>query len=158
MSVLSPFSGQILSGASVSNHETLSNILQATSGVTNGHISDSTQTIAGIKTFSSIINTNAITQKSSTVTISTALDNTHNKVYCNNSGSITITLPNATTYPDIIYSITNINTGSTIINTVSSQTINGSTSRTMTGIYGTMTLQAVGTQWIILSTNAYGGI
>jgi len=98
-----------------------------------------------------------VTDTSETLSVDTSLDNTHNKVYCNNAGAITVTLPNATTYPDIIYTISNINTGTTTIATTSSQTINGATTRTLSGQYATITLQAVGTQWIILTTNAYGG-
>jgi len=43
-----------LTGAGATSHNNLSNVEQAASSVTNGHISDQAQTIAGAKTFSSI--------------------------------------------------------------------------------------------------------
>jgi len=101
-------------------------------------------------------NYGAITQKSTTLSVDTTLDNTHNKVYCDNAGAITITLPNATIYSDIIYSISNINTGTTTIGTTASQLINGNATKALSGIYATVTLQAVGSQWVILNTNSYG--
>ena len=44
--------GVLQSSANPISHEDLTDILQAGTGVTNGHISDGTQTIAGQKTFS----------------------------------------------------------------------------------------------------------
>lgn len=144
LSVLSPFTGQVLSGTSVNNHNALSNLQGGTTGEYY-HLTSNEYTTQ-------------FKDKSTTVTINTSLDNTYKRVYCNNSGNITITLPNATTYPDIVYSITNINTGTTTINTVASQTINGFTSRSISAIYGTFTIQSVGSQWVVLTTNSFGGV
>jgi hypothetical protein len=51
--------GQTVSVSGATNHEDLSGILQAGTGVLNGHISNGTQTIAGAKTFSDLFTISA---------------------------------------------------------------------------------------------------
>lgn len=60
--------GTAVSASPATDHEDLSNILQAGTGVTNGHISASTQTIVGDKTFSSLVNLNAGLNRKRTIT------------------------------------------------------------------------------------------
>jgi len=58
---------ELVRTAKATSHEDLSNIQQVGTGITNGHISDSTQTIEGTKTFSSNI-VGSITGNSGTAT------------------------------------------------------------------------------------------
>lgn len=85
---------ELVRTAKATSHEDLSNIQQVGTGITNGHISDSTQTIEGAKTFSTSISTpiiKAISDSTSAVSITKAdgiskvveVDTTNSKLIVN---------------------------------------------------------------------------
>lgn len=97
---------ELVRTAKATSHEDLSNIQQVGAGITNGHISDSTQTIEGTKTFSSNI-VGSITGNSATATkLETA--RTINGVAFDGSANITVSdgTKLTKTNPSIIGSIT----------------------------------------------------
>lgn len=75
--------GTSITTSSAVNHDDLSNIYAAGTGVTNGHINDTTQTIAGEKTFSSSMNVKA--------TSSLPFQSTFNKLQIGNLSSVVTT-------------------------------------------------------------------
>lgn len=86
--------GESIQNSIATSHEDLSNIQQVGTGITNGHISDSTQTIGGAKTFSTSISTpiiKAISDSTSAVSITKAdgiskvveVDTTNSKLIVN---------------------------------------------------------------------------
>lgn len=89
----------------------------------------------------------------STVTSSTTLNSTHNVVLSDDSGgSITITLPAASTCSGRIYTIIKTSaSNSTIVDGNSSETINGNPDFTMGAQYGRVTIVSNGTEWFIVA-------
>lgn len=68
------------------------------------------------------------------------------------TGTTTITLPDATTMAGKIFVIKNLDAANTTtVATTSSQTIDGTTTRTMPTQYQSITVQSTGAQWIIIS-------
>lgn len=68
------------------------------------------------------------------------------------SGTFTATLPTAVSITGRIYVIKNSGAGTITLATTSSQTIDGSTTKTLNTQYATMTVQSNGSNWIILTT------
>lgn len=66
------------------------------------------------------------------------------------TGTFTATLPSATTTSGRIYVIKNSGTGVLTLGTTSSQTIDGSTTKTMAVQYSVVTVQSNGSNWVII--------
>lgn len=89
------------------------------------------QTGVGINTTSpvSTLDVNGSTgSKLSTVTANTTLDDTYSNVVCNNTTTITITLPLANTCSGRLYNIKKVNTGNVNVVRTGTNTIDGNTS------------------------------
>lgn len=66
------------------------------------------------------------------------------------SAAITVTLPTAIGLPGRIYNIKNTSAGTVTIATTSSQTIDGSTTRTMTTANEVVTVQSNNANWLVI--------
>jgi hypothetical protein len=91
-----------------------------------------------------------------TVTGNTTLDASHSTVLVNNTGSVTITLPAASSVSRRIYVIKKISAASNdvVIDGNASETIDAATTKTLTLQYSSVTIQSNGTNWFILSSHA----
>ena len=96
----------------------------------------------------------SLSQKTTTITSATTLDNTHNIILCN-TGSYTVTLPAASSNTNRVYTIKNIDTdGDNItIDGNASETIDGSTTYVLSTYNQTITIACDGTNWFIIELN-----
>lgn len=98
----------------------------------------------------------AISMATATVTGNTTLTLNQSTIRVNNTGSVTITLPAASTCTGHIFFIKKVSAASNdvIISRSGSDTIDGATSKTLTLQWSSITLQSNGTTWDILSSHA----
>lgn len=91
-----------------------------------------------------------------TVTGNTTLDATHFTVRVNNTGSVTITLPAANTYPGRVYVIKKVSAASNdvVIDPNAAETIDGGASKTLTLQYSSLIIQSNGSGWDIVGAHA----
>lgn len=76
-------------------------------------------------------------------------------VECTNAGTITVTLPSAVTYPGLRLCIKRgVGAGATTVNTVSSQTIDGVTSKSLASAGDILDIISNGTYWCMLKHGA----
>ena len=96
----------------------------------------------------------SLSQKTTTITSATTLDNTHNIILCN-TGSYTVTLPAASSNTNRVYTIKNIDTdGDNItIDGNASETIDGSTTYVLSTYNQTITIATDGSNWFIIELN-----
>ena len=93
----------------------------------------------------------SLSQKTTTITSATTLDNTHNIILCN-TGSYTVTLPAASSNTNRVYAIKNIDTdGDDItIDGNASETIDGTTTFNLSTYNQTITIASDGSNWFII--------
>ena len=82
------------------------------------------------------------------ITALTTLDNTDYTIDCT-ANSFTVTLPTAVGITGRIYNIKNSGTGTIVVNTTSSQTIDGALTQTLSR-YDAITVQSTNAGWIII--------
>lgn len=83
-----------------------------------------------------------------TTAVSYSPTNLYSVILCN--ATLTITLPDATLYPQLDLTIKNINTGTVTISASLSQTIDGDTSKYLTSQYQKMRIISDGSNWVVL--------
>lgn len=87
-------------------------------------------------------------QPITTVAITYAITADDYTIVC--SAAITVTLPTAIGIPGRIYNIKNISAGTVTIATTSSQTIDGSTTRLVSTMNETITVQSNNANWVVI--------
>lgn len=106
-----------------------------------------------VGSYHNLIDSLYLTTTGGSVTGSMTLNDNQSMVLCDcTSGSITITLPDATLFLDKIYNIKKIDTtgNSIVVNPVNSQTIDGDLQKIISNPYSNMSIISNGQNWYIL--------
>lgn len=90
----------------------------------------------------------SISSRIHTTAINYTIDTAYDIILCN--GTLTVTLPDATTNNGYEVTIKNINTGTVTISPVSSQTIDGDSIRYLTSQWQLLKIVSNGTNWTVL--------
>ncbi len=159
----------------VPDHNSLNGLQAAASGVTHGHITAAAQTIAGVKTFSSIpvgpasnpttdnqlarkayVDSKAASAKTLAVTTysaSTPLDDTNDVVLVNAAtAGVSIVLPSATGRTGKVYNIKKIDSSTNTVTVTpnGTQKIDGADNIVISAQYDSCTIVSNGTHWYII--------